>query len=180
MNFLNKLINNFLNNKESKSFQNTLEIPSILTDFVADEVLPGLNITPEYFWYKFEGLLDDFSSRNKDLLKVRSDLQKKINEWHIKNKGENFNFKEYKEFDPDLQKVSQRVGNQFPQLSWILPLLNKNDKYFSTTKSSLLATSENTNSYSALKEKKNEMISFRNQSVIGMTLIHIRRSRRRG
>ena len=68
MNFLNKLINIFSNNKESKSFQNTLEIPSILKDFVADEVLPGLNITPEYFWYKFEGLLDDFSSRNKDLL----------------------------------------------------------------------------------------------------------------
>ena len=54
MNFFNKLINNFLNNKESKSFQNTLEIPSILRDFVADEVLPGLNITPEYFWYKFK------------------------------------------------------------------------------------------------------------------------------
>ena len=41
-----------------------------------------------------------------------------------------FNFTEYKEFDPDLQKVSQRVGNQFPQLSWILPLLNKNESIF--------------------------------------------------
>ena len=32
---------------------------------------------------------------------------------------------------------------------------------------------ENTNSYSALKEKKNEMISFRNQSVIGLLLLVI-------
>ena len=32
---------------------------------------------------------------------------------------------------------------------------------------------ENTNSYSSLKEKKNELISFRNQSVIGLLLLVI-------
>ena len=32
---------------------------------------------------------------------------------------------------------------------------------------------ENTNSYSALREKKDEMISFRNRSVIGLLLLVI-------
>ena len=125
MNFLNKLINNFLNNKESKSFQNTLEIPAILKDFVADEVLPELNITPEYFWYKFEGLLDDFSSRNKDLLKVRSDIQQKINEWHIKNKGENFNFKEYKKFLQQIGYLAPRSQNFSIQTKNVDPEIRK-------------------------------------------------------
>ncbi len=125
MHFFNKLINNFLNNKKSKSFQNTLEIPSILRDFVADEVLPGLNITPEYFWYKFEGLLDDFSSRNKDLLKVRSDLQQKINEWHIKNKGENFNFKEYKKFLQQIGYLAPRSQNFSIQTKNVDPEIRK-------------------------------------------------------
>ena len=36
--------------------------------------------------------------KNKQLIKLREDLQKKIDDWHIKNKSKEFNLDEYKKF----------------------------------------------------------------------------------
>jgi len=63
-----------------------LKISEDLNYFVRDELLDGLDITPEYFWSSFEKILNEFSPRNKDLLKKRDLIQSQIDEWHISKK----------------------------------------------------------------------------------------------
>ena len=43
-------------------------------------------------------LVHELAPKNKELLKLREDLQKKIDDWHIKNKGNEINLDEYKKF----------------------------------------------------------------------------------
>ena len=73
----------------------SLNIHNTLDAFLDDEVLPGLDITPDEFWRKFEGLLEEFHQKNKDLLSKRSSLQDQISTWH---KNNDFNINEYKKF----------------------------------------------------------------------------------
>jgi len=88
-----------------------LKISSSLEDFVKNEVLPGLNISPHYFWSSFENLVETFSNRNKDLLIKRSELQEKINDWHIQNRNNKFNLDEYKNFLTDIGYLHPRAGD---------------------------------------------------------------------
>ena len=64
------------------------------------------------FWEGFDGVVHDLAPKNKDLLKIREDLQKKIDDWHIKNKGNEINLEEYKKF---LKKINylKEVGPDF-------------------------------------------------------------------
>ena len=73
----------------------SLNIHNVLDRFLSDEMLSGLDITSDEFWEKFEGLLEEFHQRNKDLLARRSLLQDQISTWH---KNNDFNLNEYKKF----------------------------------------------------------------------------------
>ena len=73
----------------------SLNIHNTLDRFLNDEVLSELDITTDEFWRKFEGLLEEFHQRNKDLLAKRSSLQDQISTWH---KNNDFNLNEYKVF----------------------------------------------------------------------------------
>ena len=73
----------------------SLNIHNVLDRFLSDEMLSGLDITSDEFWGKFEGLLEEFHQRNKDLLAKRSLLQDQISTWH---KNNDFNLNEYKKF----------------------------------------------------------------------------------
>ena len=46
----------------------SLNIHNALYEFLNDEVLSGLDISSDEFWGKFEGLLEEFHQKNKDLL----------------------------------------------------------------------------------------------------------------
>ena len=72
-----------------------LNIHNALDRFLSDEMLSGLDLTSDEFWKKFEGLLEEFHQRNKDLLAKRSLLQDQISTWH---KNNDFNINEYKKF----------------------------------------------------------------------------------
>ncbi|MGJ7921613.1 malate synthase G [Neobacillus sp. LXY-4] len=74
-----------------------LKIASVLYDFVNSEVLPGSGVEQDSFWTNFEGLIDELSPENRALLARRDELQKKINEWHLENKGD-YEFSKYKAF----------------------------------------------------------------------------------
>ena len=50
--------------------------------------------------------------KNKELIKIREDLQKKIDEWHIKNKGNEINLEEYKKFLKEIGYLKE-VGPDF-------------------------------------------------------------------
>ena len=75
-----------------------LQVSSELDSFLRDEVLPGLDITPEQFWSSFEKILIEFKSRNISLLEERKNLQKQIDDWHLERRGEAHNQKEYIQF----------------------------------------------------------------------------------
>ena len=77
---------------------NNLKVSEDLLSFVNNELLKDTGITPEKFWSGFDKAVHDLAPKNKELLKIRENLQKKIDEWHIKNKGNEIKIEEYKNF----------------------------------------------------------------------------------
>ena len=62
-----------------------LQVSEILANFIESEALADTNISPENFWLGLEKTLDELAPKNRELIKFREDLQKKIDNWHIKN-----------------------------------------------------------------------------------------------
>ena len=77
---------------------NNLKVSESLLNFVNDELLNGTDISPDQFWLGFDNCVHELAPKNKELIEFRKNLQDKINEWHIKNKGKEINTSEYKEF----------------------------------------------------------------------------------
>ena len=89
--------------------KNGLKINTKLLDFVNNEIIPGTNIKSEEFWTSFEKIVHELAPKNKQLIEKREEIQKKIDEWHIKNKGKELNKKEYLDF---LKSISYVVEEQ--------------------------------------------------------------------
>ena len=79
-----------------------LSISRVLFDFVNQEVIPGINMTPYGFWGGVEKILTEFSSANSALLQKRDDLQAKIDQWHRAHKGKHHDIAAYKSFLYDI------------------------------------------------------------------------------
>ena len=78
--------------------KNGLKINTKLFNFVNNEIIPGTNIKTEEFWTNFGNIVHELAPINKKLIQKREDIQKKIDDWHKKNKGKELNKKEYLEF----------------------------------------------------------------------------------
>ena len=78
--------------------KNGLKINTKLFDFVNNEIIPGTNVKSEEFWNNFGNTVHELAPINKKLIQKREDIQKKIDEWHKKNKGKELDKKEYLEF----------------------------------------------------------------------------------
>ena len=78
--------------------KNGIKINSKIFEFVNDEVIPGTNIKPEEFWNNFTKVALELAPINRNLIKKRDDIQKKIDEWHKQNKEKDFDKKDYTEF----------------------------------------------------------------------------------
>ncbi|MDA7781809.1 malate synthase G [Candidatus Pelagibacter sp.] len=117
-----------------------LSVSNKLLNFVNEELLKDTNISSEKFWEGFDRVVHELASKNKDLLDVREDLQKKIDDWHIANKGNEINLEEYKKFlkkidylkevGPDFKIKTDNVDEEItsiagPQL--VVPIMN--DRY---------------------------------------------------
>jgi malate synthase len=116
---------------------NNLKVSTKLLKFVNEELLKDTNILPEKFWSGFDKYIHELTPRNRELLKVREDLQKKIDDWHIKNKGNQINLEDYKKFlkdieylkddGPDFKIETKNVDDEIakiagPQL--VVPIMN--------------------------------------------------------
>jgi len=77
---------------------NRLKVSEELFLFINNELLKDTDISPDKFWQGFDEVVHELAPKNKKLIEIREDLQKKINEWHINNKGKVIKIKEYKEF----------------------------------------------------------------------------------
>ena len=116
---------------------NNLKVSEELSKFINDELLKDTSVTIEKFWSGLEKALNELVPKNKELIKFREDLQKKIDGWHIKNKGKEINLNEYKKFlfeidylkkeGPDFKIETENVDEEIrniagPQL--VVPIMN--------------------------------------------------------
>ncbi|MDC3068915.1 malate synthase G [Candidatus Pelagibacter sp.] len=116
---------------------NNLKVSKELSEFVNNELLKGTKISAENFWLGFKKTLDELAPKNKELIMIRKNLQHKIDEWHIKNKGREIKLNEYKKFlieigylkkeGPDFKIETKDVDEEItsiagPQL--VVPIMN--------------------------------------------------------
>ena len=114
-----------------------LKVSKELLSFVNDELLKDTNISPKKFWSGFDKAVHELAPLNKELINVREKLQKKINDWHIKKKGNEINVKEYKKFlkeigylideGPDFKIETTNVDNEIAQIAGpqlVVPIMN--------------------------------------------------------
>ena len=89
-----------------------LSIAPDLLDFVNNELLPGTNITVENFWGGLDKCVHELAPKNKKLLEVRKNLQKKIDDWHKEKKGEKININKYSNFLEEIGYLKKK-GEEF-------------------------------------------------------------------
>ena len=117
---------------------NNLSVSSDLLNFINNELLKDTTISPENFWKGFDKIVHELSPINRELIKTRDELQKKIDTWHIKNKGNEINIEEYKKFlkeigylkevGPDFKIKTKNIDEEIssiagPQL--VVPIMNE-------------------------------------------------------
>jgi malate synthase len=85
-----------------------LDVAAELYDFVAHEVLPGLNISTNEFWNGYAAILHELAPRNRALLDLRDKLQPQIDDYHAARKGKPLVMAEYQSF-------LERIGYLLPE-----------------------------------------------------------------
>ena len=123
----------------SKNYQNVnnLKISEELLSFVNKELLKDLDISSEKFWEGFDNAVHDLAPKNKELIQIRENLQKKIDDWHIKNKGNEIEIEQYKKFlreigylkeeGPDFKIETNNVDDEIAQIAGpqlVVPIMN--------------------------------------------------------
>ena len=116
---------------------NNLKVSEELLHFVNDELFNGTEISPEKFWKDFDKAVHELAPKNKELINFRETLQKKIDKWHIDNKGRDIQINEYKNFlkeigylkdeGPDFKIETSNIDEEIasiagPQL--VVPIMN--------------------------------------------------------
>ena len=77
---------------------NNLKVSKELLSFINKDLLIDTGISSNKFWSEFDKAVHQLTPKNKELLLIREDIQKKIDDWHTKNKGKEFKIEIYKEF----------------------------------------------------------------------------------
>jgi len=124
--------------KEQYTKIQNLSVSNKLLNFVNEELLKDTTISSKNFWEGFDRVVHELAPKNKSLLMIREDLQKKIDDWHIANRGNEINLKEYKiflkeidylkEVGPDFKIKTKNVDEEItsiagPQL--VVPIMNE-------------------------------------------------------
>jgi malate synthase len=116
---------------------NNLKVSEKLLSFINDELLIDTNISSEKFWYGFDKAIHELLPKNKELIKVRESLKKKIDDWHIKNRGNKIVIEDYKKFlkeigylkdeGPDFKIETTNVDDEISQIAGpqlVVPIMN--------------------------------------------------------
>ena len=116
---------------------NNLKVSEKLLSFVNDELLIGTGISSQKFWSDFDKAVHELSPKNKELIKERENLKKKIDVWHIKNRGNKIEIEDYKKFlkkigylkdeGPDFSIETSDVDDEISQIAGpqlVVPIMN--------------------------------------------------------
>ena len=116
---------------------NNLKVSEKLLSFVNEELFKDINISPQEFWLGFDKAVHELAPKNRELIRIRENLQKQIDDWHIKNKGKEIKIEEYKKFlkkigylkdeGPDFKIETTKIDDEIakiagPQL--VVPIMN--------------------------------------------------------
>ena len=114
-----------------------LSVATTLKTFIDSEALPGTGLEPDAFWKNFSDLLNGLAPKNRELLQIRADMQRAIDEWHVARRGKPQDMDEYRAFldqlgyivpeGPDFAIETANVDPEIalvpgPQL--VVPLMN--------------------------------------------------------
>lgn len=78
----------------------SLQVDTELCAFIENEALPGTGVEADEFWLGFLRLVQEMTPRNRELLRVRAELQASIDEWHRSHPL--FDTDEYRSFLHDI------------------------------------------------------------------------------
>jgi malate synthase len=111
----------------NKIKKENLTISSVLFEFIDKEVIPGTDIYVDEFWKKFDSAVHELAPINKTLIEKREAIQKKIDVWHLANKGKDLKKNEYIEFlksinyiveeKDDFQISTQNVDSEIAKIA---------------------------------------------------------------
>ncbi|KQR98467.1 malate synthase G [Williamsia sp. Leaf354] len=113
---------------------NSVQVASVLHDFITSEALPGTGVDTDAFWNGVAEIITDLAPRNRELLGVRDALQQQIDAWHRDNTFEAGAYKAFLqeigylvEVPADFQITTAGVDTEItstagPQL--VVPVLN--------------------------------------------------------
>ena len=91
-----------------------LSIAPVFHDFVEKELLQAIGFDPATFWSGVEAIITDLTPVNRDLLKVRDDLQAKIDDWHRAHPGAEWSHSDYLEFLVEIGYL--KTSDDFPTI----------------------------------------------------------------
>ena len=89
-----------------------LSVAKDLAEFVKNELLLDTNLHTDEFWKGFDRVVHELAPRNKKLLEIRETLQQEIDLWHKKNRGQKFEYNDYKSFLEDIGYL-KKEGEDF-------------------------------------------------------------------
>ena len=95
----------------SKNKKGDLIVNSALLNFINEEVIPGTDISAEDFWNKFDAAVHELAPINKTLIDKRESIQKKIDKWHLANKGKEIIKNEYISFLESINYIVEEKEN---------------------------------------------------------------------
>ncbi len=75
-----------------------LAVDRALHDMLENEALPGSGVASDAFWQGFSALVHDLAPKNRALLARRDELQRQIDQWHLRRKGEPIDQAAYQDF----------------------------------------------------------------------------------
>ncbi len=88
-----------------------LKVADTLLNLINQQIIPGTGIAIDDFWLQFEKIINEFAPRNMQLLKVRDDLQSKIDAWHTSHKGQTHDAMAYKAFLKEIGYLLEEGSN---------------------------------------------------------------------
>jgi malate synthase len=88
-----------------------ISVANCLYNFVEQEVMPGLDLNSTDFWQGFSDIVNNLTPTNKALLAKRDELQQQIDQWHLANQGDKFNFATYKAFLTEIGYLEPQVDD---------------------------------------------------------------------
>ena len=95
----------------NKIKKENLAVSSVLFEFINKEAIPGTDISVDEFWKKFDSAIHELTPINKALIQKRETIQKKIDEWHLNNKGKDLNKGEYIKFLKSINYIVEEGGD---------------------------------------------------------------------